>query len=253
MLAVDLNADVGESFGPWALGDDQALMPLITSANVACGFHAGDPATLVRTCRAAVEHGVIIGAAVGYRDLAGFGRRFLDVSPEDLYADVLYQLGALAGLARVAGSVLRYVKPHGALASAVVDHEVQASAIVTAIRDFDRELAVLGQGGSMLHELAEEAGLRTVREGFADRGYLPSGRLVPRGDAGSVLQDPDQIAARAVRLATEGTIVAVTGDLVDLTIDSICLHSDSPSVVAVARQVRTLLDAEGVPVAPFAS
>ena len=192
---IDLNADVGESFGRWRLGDDEALLDVVTSANVACGFHAGDPATLVATCRAAARRGVAIGAQVGYRDLAGFGRRFVDVSADDLYADVLYQLAALDGIARTVGSAVTYVKPHGALYNAVVHHEVQADAVIRAVADYSRELPVVGLPGSALLAAAAGAGLATVREAFADRGYTAAGTLVPRSEPGALLDDPEEVAA----------------------------------------------------------
>lgn len=212
MTQIDLNSDVGESFGRWTLGDDAALTPLVTSVNVACGFHAGDPSTLRRTCAAAAEHGVAVGAQVGYRDLAGFGRRFIDMEPEELTDEVIYQIGALQALATAAGTTVRYVKPHGALYNAIVHHEEQAAAVVEAVRAVDPGLPLLGLPGSVVLELATAAGLRTVREAFADRAYTPAGTLVSRREPGAVLHDPQQVAARMVRLVTEGVITAVDGN-----------------------------------------
>jgi 5-oxoprolinase (ATP-hydrolysing) subunit A len=236
---IDLNADVGESFGRWQLGDDAALLPHLSSANVACGFHAGDPVTLRRTCRLAVEHDVAIGAQVGYRDLAGFGRRFMDVAPEELAADVLFQVGALDGLARAAGGAVSYLKPHGALYHAVASHEGQATAVVEAVVAYGG-MPVLGLPGSLFLQIAEAAGLPVVAEGFADRAYLPDGGLVPRSEPGAVLTDPAEVAAQAVRLATSGTV------------RSICLHGDSPGAAASAAAVRSALADAGVTVAGFA-
>ncbi|NYJ02030.1 UPF0271 protein [Nocardioides thalensis] len=236
---VDLNADVGESFGRWTLGDDAALMPHLTSANVACGFHAGDPITLRRTCELAVGYGVVIGAQVGYRDLAGFGRRFIDVPADELTADVLYQLGALDGLARAVGGAIGYLKPHGALFHAVTTHEEQARAVVTAVVEHGG-LPVLGLPGSLFLTLAEEAGLPVVPEGYADRGYRPDGSLVPRSEAGAVLTDPEEVAAQAVRLAEAGTV------------RSLCVHGDSPGAPRLAAAVRAALAEADVAVAPFA-
>lgn len=250
--AVDLNSDLGESFGTWRLGDDDAMLRLVSSANVACGFHAGDPATLLRTCRRAVEHGVVIGAQVGYRDLAGFGRRFLDITPADLTADVLYQLGALDGLARVAGASVRYVKPHGALYNAIVHHEPQAAALVEAVVAYDATLPVLGLPGSAWLRLAADAGLTTRTEAFADRAYTPEGTLVPRTEPDAVLHDPDLIAARVLRLVSDGVIEAVDGTEVVIAADSICVHGDTPGAVEVARAVRERLVGSGVAIAPFA-
>lgn len=252
-MPIDLNADLGESFGRWELGDDDALLPIVTSANVACGFHAGDPSVLARTCARAAETGVAIGAQVGYRDLAGFGRRFIDVPPADLTNDVLYQIGALEAFARVAGVRVRYVKPHGALYNAIVHHEAQAAAVAEAIVRYDRSLPVLGLPGSVWLRVAAEAGLTTVAEAFADRAYTPEGTLVSRREPGSVLHDAETIAARCVRLATKGEIEAVDGTVVKVTAESICVHGDTPGAVDNARAVRDALAGAGVDLAPFAA
>ncbi|GAA3665560.1 5-oxoprolinase subunit PxpA [Nocardioides ginsengisoli] len=236
---MDLNADVGESFGRWRLGDDERLLPHLTSANVACGFHAGDPLTLRRTCETAVAHGVTIGAQVGYRDLAGFGRRYIAVPPAELAADVLYQLGALDGIARAAGGRVAYVKPHGALYHAVSRHPEQASAVVDAVKAYG-ELPVLGLAGSAFLDAVAEAGLQPVGEGFADRAYLPDGGLVPRGAPRAVLTDPVAVAAQAVELARGGRV------------RSICVHGDSPGAVESAAAVRAALGDLGIAVGAFA-
>ena len=251
-MSIDLNADLGESFGRWVLGDDAALLEVVTSANVACGFHAGDPTVLRRTCELAAGRGVRTGAQVGYRDLAGFGRRFLDVAPEDLTNDVLYQLGALEAFARVAGTRVAYVKPHGALYNAVVHHEAQAGALVEAVLRYDPALPVLGLPGSAWLRLAGEAGLRPVAEAFADRAYTPEATLVPRTRPGAVLHDPAEIAARCVRLAVDHEVEAVDGTVVVVDADSLCVHGDTPQAVAVARAVREALAAHGVDVRAFA-
>lgn len=237
---IDLNADVGESFGRWSLGDDPALMPHLTSANVACGFHAGDPLTLRRTCALAVEHGVVIGAQVGYRDLAGFGRRYIDVAPDDLEADVLYQLSALSGLAGAAGGRVAYLKPHGALYHSVSQHPAQADAVIAAVVAFGG-LPVVGLAGSPFLAQVATAGLPTVGEGFADRAYLPDGGLVPRSEPGAVLGDPAAVAAQAVRLAASGEV------------QSLCIHGDSPGAAASAAAVRAALSHAGIVVEAFAS
>jgi 5-oxoprolinase (ATP-hydrolysing) subunit A len=247
---VDLNGDCGESFGRWTLGDDEALLTVLTSANVACGFHAGDPSTLRRTVAAAAGLGVAVGAQVSYRDLAGFGRRFVDVPPDELADEVLYQLGALAGFARAAGTRVSYLKPHGALYHAVGQHEEQARAVLRAVTDFDPGLAVVGLPGSLFLELAGRAGLAVRREAFADRGYRPDGTLVPRGRPGAVLHDPAQVAARAVRMVRDGVVEADDGTLVEVRCDSLCVHGDTPGAVAIARAVREALEAAGVTVAP---
>lgn len=255
-MYLDLNADIGESFGRWSLGADESLLTIVTSANVACGFHAGDPTTLRAACVHAAAQGVAIGAQVGYRDIPGFGRRFIDYAPEDLTAEVLYQIGALDGLARAAGSRVSYVKPHGALYNAIVHHEAQARAVVDAVlahRDpvTGEHLPLMGLPGSAVLRIAQAEGLRTVRESFADRAYTPEGTLVPRRQAGAVLHDADEIAARVVELARTGTIRAIDGTVVDVDADSVCVHGDSPGAVDIARHVRTALTDAGVTVRPF--
>ena len=184
MSTLDLNSDLGESFGQSVLGDDEAMLGIVTSANVACGSHAGDATTLRRTCVLAAEGSVVVGAQVGYRDLTGFGRRFVDVAPHEP-DDIVYQIGALDGMCRVAGTAVRYVKPHGALYNAVVHHEEQAAAVVAAVRDYSAELPVLGLPGSAFLRMADKAGLRTMREFFVDRGHTPDGTLVPRREDGA--------------------------------------------------------------------
>ncbi|WP_184079966.1 5-oxoprolinase subunit PxpA [Nocardiopsis mwathae] len=250
-MRIDLNSDLGESFGRWELGDDAALLSIVTSANVACGFHAGDPTVLRTTCEQAVERGVAIGAQVGYRDLAGFGRRFIDVPPADLTNDVLYQIGALDAMARVAGDRVRYVKPHGALYNAIVHHEKQAAAVVEAVLAYDPGLPVMGLPGSRWLRLAEEAGLTVVREAFADRAYTPEGTLVPRGQPGAILHDATEIADRCLRIVRREPVAAVDGTAVPIEADSLCVHGDSPGAVDIARTVAARLGAAGVAVAPF--
>jgi UPF0271 protein len=248
---VDLNADLGEGFGVWQLGDDDAMLGIVTSANVACGFHAGDSATLARTCRLAAERGVRIGAQVSYRDFAGFGRRFIDVPPEELAADVVYQIGALSALAKAAGSTVSYVKPHGALYNAVVTHRDQARAVAEAVHAVDPELPLLGLAGSVLFDAAAELGLRTVAEAFADRSYRPDGQLVSRRERNAVLHDPDEIAERVISMVTAGRVAAVDGSTIPITVESVCVHGDSESAVQIATAVRTRLLSEGVDLSPF--
>src|SRR3954471_2468209 len=212
--SIDLNADVGEGFGAWRLGDDSALLGIVTSANVACGFHAGDPSTMRRVCAGAVERGVAVGAQAGYRDLAGFGRRRIEYDPDELRDDVLYQLAALDGFARVAGTRVRYVKPHGALYNTAAIDAVQAGAVVAAVTAYDARLPVLCQPGSVLASAAADAGLTVVGEGFADRGYRADGTLVPRSAAGALVHEPAAVVERAVRMATAGEVMAVDGTVV---------------------------------------
>ncbi|MFG1949786.1 LamB/YcsF family protein [Micromonospora sp. NPDC048830] len=249
---MDLNADLGEGFGIWRLGDDEALLDVVTSANVACGFHGGDPSTMRRVCAAAAERGVAIGAQVGYRDLAGFGRRHIEYGFTELRDEVTYQIGALDAFCRAFGTRVRYLKPHGALYHAAAVDQAQAAALVAAVNDYDRELPVLCAPGSVLAQLAVGAGVRVVAEGFADRGYLPNGSLVPRTALGALVTDPDQVAERAVRMATERTVVAVDGTVIPCQVDSICLHGDTPGAVASATMVRAALLDAGVQLTPFA-
>ena len=239
MRVVDLNADLGESYGSWRLGDDSALLPLITSANIACGFHAGDPLTLRQTVALAVRHSVVIGAQVSYPDLVGFGRRQMDMGRDELEADVLYQIAALDGLARSAGTVVRYLKPHGALYHCTLKDGRQAEAVVAAVLAWPTELPIVTMAGGALAVCAERAGLHVVREGFADRAYAADGSLVPRSEPGSVLHDSADVAGQALGLVAGGQV------------DSICLHGDTPGAVAHAVAVRQALAASDVPVRSF--
>ena len=251
MASVDLNADLGEGFGIWRLGDDDAMLAIVTSANVACGFHAGDPAGLLRVCRAAAERGVSIGAQVSYRDLAGFGRRFIDVTSEDLIGDVVYQIGALQALAQAAGTTVTYVKPHGALYNTIVSNPEQAAAVAEAVRMVDSALPVLGLPGSAFFDEAHKRGLRTVAEAFADRAYQSDGRLVSRRAPGAVLHDPAVIAERVVAMVTAGQVTAVDGSQLSVTVESVCVHGDSPGAVQIASAVRDRLKAGGVDLKAF--
>jgi 5-oxoprolinase (ATP-hydrolysing) subunit A len=252
MTSIDLNSDLGEGFGHWSLGDDDALLGIVTSANVACGYHASDASIMRRVCERAVEHGVVIGAQVGYRDLPGFGRRFIDIEPEALTQDVIYQVGALEAFARVAGSKVRYVKPHGALYNAIVHHGEQAAAVVRAVADYDPTLPVLGLPGSAWLRLAEEEGLTVVPEAFADRAYTPEATLVSRRVPGAVLEDVDEIARRCVAMATGEPITDAEGGSLTVTAGSICVHGDTAGAVKIAGAVKDALTEAGVTVAPFA-
>ena len=252
MVSMDLNSDVGESFGRWNLGDDTAMFQSVSSANVACGFHAGDPTVIRRTCREAVAAGITIGAHVGYRDLAGFGRRFMDVDPNELADEVVYQIGALQALAATEGGRVRYVKPHGGLYNAIVSHTAQARAVVDAVKSVDPGLPILGLPGSEVLRLAEAAGLRGVSEAFADRAYNPDGTLVSRSLPGAVLHDPAEVAEHVLRMATDSAIRAVDGSILKIDADSICVHGDSPGAVAMAVSVKTALSDAGISIRPFA-
>jgi UPF0271 protein len=251
VAVIDLNSDLGEGFGAWSLGDDDAMLELVTSANIACGFHAGDPGIMRGVCARAAALGVVIGAQVGYRDLAGFGRRAIDIAPDDLAAETIYQLAALDGFAQLVGARVRYVKPHGALYNTVVTDAVQAGAVVAAVRDYDPELAILGLPGSALLRLAAEAGLRAVPEAFADRAYTPAGHLVSRRVPGSVITDPELVEARSVTMAVAGAVETVDGSTISVAARSLCVHGDTPGAVELARRVRSALAEAGVTIEPF--
>ena len=252
MLTIDINSDLGESFGAWKMGDDSAMLDVVSSANVACGFHAGDPAGILKTVKAAAERGVAIGAHVGYRDLAGFGRRNMDPSSEELIGDVIYQIGALQGLAKAAGTRVTYVKPHGALYNTIAIDTRQAADVIAAIRAIDPSLVLMALAGSQLVEQARTAGLTVVAEAFADRAYTPQGNLVSRREKGSVLHDPELVAQRMLRMVRDGVIEAIDGTMTQIDAQSICVHGDSPGAVAIAQRLRALLEKSGHAVQPFA-
>jgi UPF0271 protein len=251
VAGIDLNADLGEGFGVWQLGDDDAMLGIVTSANVACGFHAGDPAGLLRVCRSAADRGVRVGAQVSYRDLAGFGRRFIDVAAEDLIADVVYQIGALQAIAAASGTKVSYVKPHGALYNTIVTDREQGAAVAEAVHLVDATLPVLGIAGSAFFEEATRVGLRTVAEAFADRAYRPDGRLVSRREPGAVLDDPAAIAERVATMVSSGRVTAIDGTQIAVSLESICVHGDSPGAVQIATAVRDRLKADGADVGAF--
>lgn len=252
MPTIDINSDLGESFGAWRMGDDAAMLDVVTSANVACGFHAGDPAGILRTLKAAVAKKVTIGAHVAYPDKVGFGRRNMDVASDELTADVIYQIGALQGLAKAAGTSVRYVKPHGALYNTIAHDRRQALAVIEAIRAVDPTLILVALAGSSLIELARNEGLQCVAEAFADRAYTPQGTLVSRREPGAVLHDPQLVAQRMLRLVEDGTIEAIDGSLTRIQADSICVHGDSPAAVEMARELRRVLEQANMSLLPFA-
>ena len=251
--SIDLNSDMGESFGRWTLGDDTALLEVVSSANIACGFHAGDPSVMMRTLANASADGVTVGAHVAYRDLAGFGRRYIDEADSDLVADVMYQLAAIEGLASAAGTRVAYVKPHGALYNRIVADEQQAADVVRAIREIDPSLGLLTLSGSAVGRLAEQAGLAVYREAFADRAYTPAGTLVSRREPGAVITDPTVVADRVARMVTDGMVEAIDGTVIPIAADSVCVHGDSPAAVAMAKAVRERLTADGIAIRSFMS
>ncbi|MEV2244538.1 5-oxoprolinase subunit PxpA [Streptomyces sp. NPDC049970] len=251
MHLIDLNADLGEGFGRWTLTEDEALLTFVTSANVACGFHAGDASVMRRVCDTAAERGVRIGAQVSYRDLAGFGRRAMDVPAAELTAETAYQIGALRVFAEAAGSTVSYVKPHGALYNRVVRDDEQAAAVVAGVLLAGGRPAVLGLPGSRLLARAEAAGLTAVEEAFADRAYTREGTLVPRGEPGAVVHDADEVVRRSVGMAVDRVVTGVDGSRTAVAARSLCVHGDTPGAAVLARRVRTALEQAGVQVRAF--
>jgi len=251
--SIDLNCDIGESFGHYSLGNDAAMVDIVTSANIACGLHAGDPLVMRHTVEMAIARGVAVGAHPGYPDLQGFGRRVLSMGAKELEATILYQLGALTGFVAAAGGRLTHVKPHGALYNTAARDPKVARAIARAIISFDPRLIVVTLPDSALAGAASSEGLSVAAEGFADRAYRKDAALVPRGHPGAVIHDPAEAAARAVQMVTEGTVKAITGETIDLRIDTLCVHGDTPNAPAIARSLRRALEAAGVAIARLAT
>ncbi len=252
MARIDLNSDLGESFGPWPMGDDAAMLAIVSSANIACGFHAGDPAGILRVLREAARRGVAVGAHVGYRDLVGFGRRNMDPTDEELTGDTIYQIGALQALARAAGTTVRYVKPHGALYNTIAHDTRQAAAVIAGVQAADPSLVLMALAGAPIVAQARKAGLRVVCEAFADRAYNADGSLVSRRLPGSVIHDPQAVAARILRLVRDGTITTIDGQEIAIEAQSVCIHGDTPAAVAIAGALRDSLVAAGVEIRSFA-
>ncbi|WP_426124304.1 LamB/YcsF family protein [Pararhizobium sp. PWRC1-1] len=253
MTAIDLNSDLGESYGAWRMGDDETMLAIVSSANVACGFHAGDPAGIWKTVKAAAEKGVSIGAHVSYPDRVGFGRRDMDVTSGELIADVIYQIGALKGIAAAAGVTVGYVKPHGALYNRIANDPKQGQAVIDGIKAIDPALTLMGLANAPILELARKSGLKVVAEAFADRAYTPDGQLVSRRDPGAVLHDTQLIARRMLQLAREGTLEAIDGSTIKIDAQSICVHGDSPGAVAIAQEIRRAFEADGITIRSFLS
>ncbi|WP_456444230.1 LamB/YcsF family protein [Thermococcus sp.] len=250
-MRVDLNSDLGESFGRYNLGLDGEVMKYITSANVATGWHAGDPIVMRRTVRLAKENGVAVGAHPGYPDLLGFGRRYMRLSPEEARNYTLYQIGALHAFSRAEGLELQHVKPHGALYNALVKDEALARAVLEGIADFDKNLIFVTLSGSRSAEIAGEIGVRVAHEVFADRAYNPDGTLVSRSKPGAVIHDKDEIAERVISMVKDGGVRAINGEWVELKVDTICVHGDNPKAVEIVAHVRRALEDEGVKVVPM--
>lgn len=248
---IDLNADVGESFGAYRIGMDEEVIKYISSANIACGMHAGDPLVMERTVALAVKHGVAVGAHPGYPDLQGFGRRVLTLSPAEVKAYVMYQVGALMSFAKAAGVKVVHVKPHGALYNVAAKDAAIAAAIVEAIQAVDEELILLALAGSEMVKAARAAGLRVAQEVFADRAYNADGTLVARGKPGAVIHDHKVAIPRAVRMITEGRVTAITGEEISIEADSICVHGDNPQAIEFVSRLREALEAAGVSIRPI--
>ena len=252
-MRVDLNADVGESLGPWPMGDDERLIPLVTSVNVACGAHAGDPLTIDRTVRTAVANGVAVGAHPGYPDLVGFGRRDLDMTPDELEASLVYQIGAVAAFARSAGTTLRHVKPHGALYNLAARDPAVAATIARAVARVSGELVLVGLAGSAMLTAAADAGLASAAEAFADRAYEADGTLRSRRLAGAVLASPELAAAQALSIVRDGCVASRDGAVVAVRADTICIHGDTPAAVEFANAIRAALADAGMTIAALGS
>lgn len=249
---IDINSDLGEAFGAYQLGQDRQLLDFVTSANVACGFHAGDPRVMEDTVNWAKEKGVRVGAHPGFPDLVGFGRREMRLSERELRTDLIYQLAALDGFCRIAGARLQHVKLHGALYNQTAVDAEMARVVVQAVRDYDRELIVIASPNSALHREAERIGLQVAKEVFADRAYHPDGKLVSRREPGAVLHDPEEVARRALQMVLEGWVRASDGSRLSLAADTICVHGDTPGAVDLVRRIRTILEENGVQVRPLA-
>jgi len=252
MKTIDLNCDMGESFGAYKLGMDEKILQYITSANIACGWHAGDPTVMDKTVKMAVEHGVGVGAHPGYPDLIGFGRRNMDCTPDEIRNYVVYQIGALQGYCKVYGTRLRHVKPHGALYLTAVVNEVVARAVAEAIVSINSNLlyvALAGAKGAMMTRIGNDVGLKVIYEAFADRAYTPEGNLVSRREPGAVIKEPGEVTERALRMVLEKRVIAVDGSSIPFEVDTLCVHGDTPTAVELTKSIREALESEGVELA----
>lgn len=250
-MRMDINCDMGESFGSYRIGDDEKIIPFITSSNIACGFHAGDPQVMANTVALAKQHGVSIGAHPGYPDLMGFGRRHLETFPGEISNYILYQIGALSAFARAAGVALQHVKPHGALYNKAASDERTAEEVIRAVKAFNPELILFMLAGSLCEEMAVAAGLRVAREAFPDRAYLSNGQLSPRSMPGAVLHDPSLVRERVAKLAATGMLTSIEGKEINFKADTLCIHGDTPGAWKLAAEIRSALEKNGVKIAPF--
>jgi len=250
-MRTDINCDMGESFGSYRIGQDEKVMPFITSANVACGYHAGDPMIMARTVALAKKHGVGVGAHPGYPDLLGYGRRNLETFPGEIKNYILYQIGALAAFARSAGVQLQHVKPHGAMYNLAAKDERAAREVIEAVKIYDPELILVTLAGSLCAQMASDAGLQVAREVFPDRAYLNNGQLAPRSMAGAVIHDPEQVKERLLKLFKTGKLTSIDGYEIALEMDTLCVHGDNPGAWQLARTIRETLESSGIRVVPM--
>jgi UPF0271 protein len=250
-MRIDINCDLGESFGSYKIGEDERVMPFITSANVACGYHAGDPMIMAQTLELAKMHGVAVGAHPGYPDLLGYGRRNLETFPGEIRNYILYQVGALGALARAAGMKLQHVKPHGAMYNLAAKDERTAQEVIEAVKAYDPDLILITLAGSLCAQVASAAGLRVAREVFPDRAYLSNGQLAPRSMAGAVIQDPERVEERVLKLVKTGKMASIDGQQVALDMDTLCVHGDNPGAWKLAKTIRETLESFGVCVLPM--
>jgi UPF0271 protein len=250
-MRIDINGDMGEGFGSYRIGQDESLMPFITSANIACGYHAGDPMIMARTVELARTHGVGVGAHPGYPDLLGYGRRNLETFPGEVKNYILYQIGALAAFARSLGLKLQHVKPHGAMYNLAARDERTAREVIEAVKMYDPELILVTLSGSLCAQMASDAGLRIAREVFPDRAYLSNGQLAPRSKAGAVIHDPEQVKERVLRLVESGRMTSMDGHEIIIQVDTLCVHGDNPEAWQLARVIRQTLESSGIRVAPM--
>lgn len=250
-MYIDLNSDLGESYGSWKMGNDEQILPIVSSANIACGFHAGDPQSILKTLKQAAQLNVSVGAHVSYPDLVGFGRRNMDVAYDELFADVLYQISALQGLAKIAGTAVRYIKPHGALYNTIATNLNQAQAVIDALLAYDASLVLVALAGSPLIEFARQQGVNVVSEAFADRAYHRDGRLVSRRQDGAVLHDADQIAQRVLEMIQKGGVMSIEGVFTPIQADTVCLHGDTLGAVEIAKVIKQTLTQHQIQVRSF--
>ncbi len=252
-MQIDLNSDMGESFGAYTIGEDENIINYITSANIACGYHAGDPSVMAKTAALAKQHGVGVGAHPGYPDLAGFGRRNLQTFPGEIRNYILYQIGAMSAFAKAAGTSLQHVKPHGALYNFASENEGAAREIIEAVKSYDPDLILVVLSGSIVAQLAKQAGLKVAQEAFPDRAYLANGQLAPRKLPGSVIHDEAVVRERVVKLITTGKLISIDGKELSLKADTLCIHGDTPGAWKLAKTIRESLEKEGITVAPLSS